>query len=191
MSIAEAECALYQDVWAHPDYHKLSPGAEAASRFFRLTGAVAGECAIDFGCGTGKGAAALQALGLDVVLTDQTDAGLEFKDDPRFPFVRHCLWQPWTHGRADYGFCCDVLEHVPTELTALTIARMVDACDVLYLEVSTVPDQFGMLVGQPLHKTVKPFVWWRDLCREIGTVTQGVDMLTRAAFVIRGKHGAA
>jgi hypothetical protein len=46
-------------------------------------------------------------------------------------------------------------------------------------------------VGQPLHKTVKPFVWWRDLCREIGTVVEAVDMLTRAVFVIRGKHGTA
>lgn len=181
MSIAATECALYQDVWAHPDYHKLSPGAEAVPRFLRLTAARPLETVIDFGCGTGRGGAALVAEGFLVTLCDQTDAGLEVRD---LRFEPHCLWKRWRGGDHYYGFCVDVLEHVPTELTSLTIARMLEACRVLYLEVSTVPDQFGILVGQPLHKTVKPFVWWRDLCAEIGTVTHGVDMLTRAAFVL-------
>jgi hypothetical protein len=187
MRIADTECALYDAVWAHADYHTLSPGSEAVPRFLRLVDAVPGESLIDFGCGTGRAGAALSARGLDVVLTDQTNAGLEVNGDPKLPFRQHCLWRKWPYGSADFGFCCDVLEHVPTELTALTIARMLEACDWLYLEVSTVPDQFGMLVGQPLHKTVKPFVWWLDLCAEIGTIRYGVDMLTRAAFVV-GKY---
>jgi hypothetical protein len=184
MRIAETERALYDDVWKHADYHKLSPGEEAVPRFLRLTQARPLETVVDFGCGTGRAGVALAAEGFLVTLADQTDAGLEVRD---LRFERHCLWQPWRGGDHYYGFCVDVLEHVPTELTGITIARMLDACRVLYLEVSTVPDSFGLLVGQPLHKTVRPFVWWRDLCAEIGLVREGVDLLTRAAFVV-GKH---
>lgn len=184
MSIATTERAIYEEAWTLPAYREWSPGADAVTRFLRLTHASPLNTVIDFGCGTGRGAAALREEGFLVTLTDQTDAGLEVRD---LPFVAHCLWAKWPAERAYYGYCCDVLEHIPTELTALTIARMLEACRLLYLEVATVPDRCGLLIGQPLHKTVKPFVWWRDLCAEIGDVKEGVDLLHRAVFVLEGR----
>jgi hypothetical protein len=193
VSIAGQELALYEDIWQQPAYHKHSPGQQAIPRFLRLLGMVQPRLPgslIDFGCGTGRASLVLARHGFSVVATDQTDAGLEImpvcEPGVELRFVRHCLWMPWREPRADFGYCCDVMEHVPTELTGLSLARMRQACTVaLYVEVSTEPDQMGVLAGQPLHKTVKPFTWWRDLCAEVGKVEYGIDLSGRAAFVVR------
>lgn len=179
--IADTERALYEDAWSLPQYRKWSPGLDAVPRFLRLTGAAPPATVLDFGCGAGVAGADLLHRGFRATLVDQTDAGIA---DPTLPFLPHCLWRPWTGPHADYGFCVDVLEHIPTELTALTIARMVAAVDVLYLELATVPDGCGVLVGQTLHKTVQPFTWWLALCRELATVSSGLDLLDRAVFIL-------
>jgi hypothetical protein len=183
--VADAERALYEDVWSLPEYRKWSPGVEAIPRFLRLTGAQPnGARVIDFGCGSGAASLALRDLGFDPCMIDQTDAGL-LPEARTIPYRLQSLWQPVPEEiEAALGFSCDVLEHIPTEFTALTIATMADAVGTLYLEISTEPDGCGVLVGQTLHKTVQPFSWWLALCREIGTVTQAVDLLHRAAFVV-------
>ena len=181
MSRAAAERTLYEDVWTPPEYRRWSPGGEAIPRFLRLAEAIPPAHIIDWGCGTGRAGRVLADQGFRVTLVDQTWAAVEVEG---LPFVPHCLWQPWPNVRGDVGFCCDVLEHIPTELTALTCARLLQGARVLYLEVATEPDSMGALVGQTLHKTVRPFVWWRDLLREVGTLRHGVDLMTRAAFVV-------
>jgi hypothetical protein len=198
VSIAADELALYEGIWQQPAYHRHSPGQQAIPRFIRLVGQdassldAAGQRAsvADFGCGTGRASLVLARHGFRVVATDQTDAGLEImpvcEPGVNLRFVRHCLWQSWPERPVDFGFCCDVLEHVPTELTGLALTRMLEACVIaLYVEVSTEPDQMGVLAGQPLHKTVRPFTWWRDLCAEVGKVEYGIDLASRAAFVVR------
>jgi SAM-dependent methyltransferase len=188
MSIAEQERSLYREMWNHEAYRKFSPGEQAVPRFLSLMPTRGEKSVVDFGCGTGRASLALQRAGFVVLLVDQTREALD-PEASGLSFLEHCLWHPWPypHVLTDYGFCCDVLEHIPTELTALTIARMLEPVEFLYLEVSTEPDEMGVLVGQPLHKTIKPFVWWRDLCREIGTLVDGVDLLTRAVFVLKGR----
>jgi hypothetical protein len=180
--IAATERALYEDVWSLPGYKLYSPGLNAIERFERMTGATAGRSVADFGCGAGVAGLALVERGYRVQLVDHTDAGLS-PEARALPFHERSLWK-WPSCYVDYGFCVDVLEHIPTELTSLTIYHMTCATKVLYLEVSTVPDMGGLPLGQTLHKTVQPFGWWLALCREIGTVTQAVDLMERAAFVI-------
>lgn len=189
--IAAAERSLYERAWALPEYAQWSPGLAALGvkqgrddpdhdRFTRLVepyGSV-----IDFGCGSGVAGVELARRGFTVRLVDQTDAGL-VSDARTLPFHKQPIWKE-PPAYVNHGFCVDVLEHLPTEMISLSVYQMVRFTQSVYLEVSTEPDAFGTLVGEPLHKTVKPFVWWRDLCGEIGTVIHGIDMLTRACFVV-------
>ena len=186
--IAATEAALYDDVWSVPAYRKWSPGLAAVPRFVRLVQPSASDTVFDFGCGAGKAGEALTQHVMGVALVDHTRAGLEVVERVGLKFYQHTLWREWHQPgmvSATHGFCCDVLEHIPTELTGLTIARMLALVrGRLYLEVSTVPDGMGVFVGQALHKTVQPFTWWLHLCREIGTVVHGIDLLDRAVFVL-------
>jgi SAM-dependent methyltransferase len=181
-TIAQREAALYEDVWSLPKYHDYSPGLVAIPRFERLTGAKAPASVADFGCGAGVAGVALAERGYRVTLVDHTPAGL-VPAAKALEFHERSLWR-FPSCYVDYGFCVDVLEHLPTEMTSLTIHQMTCATKTLYLEVSTVPDVLGVMVGQTLHKTVQPFGWWLALCREIGQVTQAVDLMERAAYVI-------
>jgi len=151
---------------------------------------------LDAGCGAGKGALALAAEGYDVALTDQTDVGL-LDEARRFPFAEACLWSPQFRsqmpyrfgGAFDYVYCCDVLEHVPIEFTMLAIANLLSITRRgLFLHISTVPDVFGVRVGERLHKTVESFTWWRDRLRELGSVEDARDLIVSGAYWVEPRR---
>ena len=71
-------------------------------------------------------------------------------------------------------------------MTMLAIARMLEASTRgVFLSIALVPDQFGILVGRPLHLTVKPFTWWRDRIRELGTVAECRDLIDAGLFLVK------
>ena len=85
----------------------------------------------------------------------------------------------------DYGFCCDVMEHIPTEYTMLVIDRIMSSCRTAWFQIALVPDQFGVTIGQTLHLSVQPFTWWLDHLRGgIGRVTDARDLCGQALFVV-------
>jgi hypothetical protein len=87
--------------------------------------------------------------------------------------------------RFDYVYCTDVLEHIPPQFTMLVIDQLLRVAHKgLFLNVSLVPDSFGMWVGEPLHQTVEGFVWWRDSLRELGTVVEARDLIQSAVFLV-------
>jgi hypothetical protein len=78
-----------------------------------------------------------------------------------------------------------LLEHVDEAMTMLAIARMLEASTRgVFLSISLVPDQFGILVGRPLHLTVKPFTWWRDRIRELGTIAECRDLIDAGLYLV-------
>ena len=193
--ISERERATYDDVWGLSNYAAFSPGEHYLAQFLDMTGGahMRGRV-LDAGCGSGKGALALQAAGFDVTLCDITNAGL-VPEAQHLPFLRASLWHDLRAAHVRHGwrwpewvYCTDVLEHVPTALTMLVAQRLIElARKGVFFSISLVPDRFGVMVGHPLHQTVQPFTWWRDHLREIGTVVECRDLIATGLYLVRAQ----
>lgn len=188
MNIIETELAKYAEIWRDvPAYRDYSPGMENVTRFMNVIKPERASSLLDVGCGTGEAGLEFQRLGLNVRWLDITHEGLN-KSVPRDCFQQACLWMDWERNLTstyDYGFCCDVMEHIPTEYSMLVVDRIISACDVTWFQIALVPDQFGAAIGQPLHLTVKPYSWWLERLRLAGHVIDARDLCQQALFVVR------
>lgn len=157
--LAKVEREKYLAIWQHPGYRRISPGMYEVERAWAVMGMKPGDSIIDFGSGTGRATAWFRGQGLEVLAIDHVPTALETD----VPFVEACLWDlPDTIKPADYGFCCDVLEHIPQEKISdvLSAIRRLTK-KAAYLRIATRPDRMGQLIGQPLHLSVYSGDWWR------------------------------
>lgn len=179
----------YETIWRVPEYHENSPGERLVSLFGRVASPVAGETLIDLGCGKGVGGLGLQqSYGVNVTYLDF----VKVEGCPE-PHIQQCLWEPIKttahHGtnKWDYGFCVDVMEHIPKEFTMLAAKNMLDVCKRVFFVPAFVPDCKGPKhTNEPLHLTVENFVWWRDRFMELGTLLDARDLLLRGVFYVEG-----
>lgn len=185
----------YEKMWTVDDYRKVSFGEMAAQTFFSLAHPNAGDAVTDFGAGTGRGGLMLWAMGrMNVTMLDFASNALD--DDlvtacRKFPdkirFAEHDLTQPMgTHTR--YGYCTDVMEHIPTEDVDKVLVNILDAAQSVFFRISTVPDHFGpRSLGQPLHLTVKPYSWWAKKFIELDcTILHSEDLGNAVDFYVTG-----
>lgn len=187
MNIVDVERGKYEDMWGVDAYAEHSPGEMFLPLFLNMIGAVRRSTIIDAGCGSGKGALALQNAGFVVRCCDLTNTGL-IPEARTFPFSTACLWDDLVRvvGFADWVYCCDVLEHIPTEFTMLVIARLLAvARKGVFLSISFAPDVMGAWIGKPLHQTVQHFVWWRDNLNTIGELVEARDLLNAGVFLVK------
>ena len=103
-------------------------------------------------------------------------------------FHRCALWDLPEQITADFGFCSDVMEHIPpfkVHDTLRAIRRSVRG--PVFFDISLQKDRGGLKVGKVLHLTVKPQDWWRDvLAQHWGEVqSYPYDQKGSAAFVVR------
>ena len=156
--------ALYERMWQHDAYRQVAPGEHLAYRFVEL--AKPDERVIDFGSGTGRGAALIHAFANVPVLALDFAANSMDEDVRRIDgieFRRHDLREP-VGEFAEHGYCTDVLEHIAPEDVDRVLRNVLTAARKVFLAISTVPDHFGPAVaGEPLHLTVQPAEWW--LCK--------------------------
>jgi SAM-dependent methyltransferase len=195
-NIVTAERETYEEMWGVEQYADVSPGEQFAKVFDALVRDRGDNprdlTVLDAGCGSGKGALALQALGYKLTLCDLTPAGL-LPEARALPFFEAALWaslaQRYTFGGSyDYVYCCDVLEHLPTVFVGLAITRMLEvARKGLFLSVALGADNMGVWVGRPLHLTVQPFPWWRDHLDELGRVVEARDLLREGLFLVEAR----
>ncbi len=188
MNIIDIERAKYTEIWTDVlDYRKYSPGMENVQRFIDIIKPERNSSLLDIGCGTGEAGLEFVDRGLTVSWLDITDAGLS-KEISRPHFIESALWMNWERGYSfDFGFCCDVMEHIPTEFTMLVINRIVSVCSTTWFQISLQPDQFGEVIGQPLHLTVRPFGWWLERLRMAGNVIDARDLCGQALYIVDKK----
>lgn len=159
-----AERDKYRLMWQMDSYRTVSPGEDAVPLFLaaaRPDGLIA-----DFGCGTGRASIALANMGHEVVLIDFADNSRD-EEAKSLPFIEWDLTRPCPV-RAPYGLCTDVMEHIPPEDVETVIVNIMASSPCVFFQISTVDDVFGAILGTPLHLTVKPHDWWRDVFESLG-----------------------
>lgn len=186
----EQERDKYQRVWAHPDYRRWSPGEAIVPVFLERLPWQKEEGLLDLGCGTGRAGKLLHDAGLRVLMIDLCREAVEVSD---IPFMEACLWElpAGLHPR-EWVFCVDVLEHLPPDyigstlddLAALTIKGGL-------LKIACFEDGCGAMIGEPLHLTVQPALWWLERIKarwEIFDVDDDGGYLTAFVGARRGKR---
>ena len=171
----------YVRMWAIPGYRRLAPGEDAAATFLDIVkpdGLV-----IDFGSGTGRGALAISKAGVDVFMIDFA-SNCRDNEALHLPFLEHDLSEPCAL-RAPYGYCTDVMEHIPPGQVETVIRNIMGSAEKVFFQIATVPDNFGAVINQRLHLTVEPHDWWADTFQRLGyAVTWQHDLGMQSQFVI-------
>jgi len=155
-----SERRKYERMHAVPGY-SLGPGETHVKTFLNFINP--GESVIDFGCGTGDAARKLADLGHPVALVDIVKDPLRASHglvDRFFEASLHDL--PAELPRADWGFCCDVMEHLPEDWIPAALAGMKAKVNKIFFAISGSPDGWGHHINDTLHLTVKPCEWWPD-----------------------------
>ena len=171
------EQEIYQRMWDNPIYREVAPGERSVAAFLRQARPRARATVIDFGCGTGR-ASLLMALpapaggSLNVTMLDFADNCLDQDIRDMLPyqedslrFFQADLTQKITH-KAMYGFCTDVMEHIPPEDVDRVLNNILMAAPHVFFSISTEEDNCGKLIGHPLHLTVRPYEWWLEQFRK-------------------------
>ena len=156
----------YRLMWRYDAYRTVAPGEFCVPRFLQV--ARPDGLILDFGCGTGRASLALQAHGHEVLAIDFAD---NCRDDEALglPFIEWDLTRPCP-ARGKYGFCTDVMEHIPREDTDTVLTNMFASAPRIFFQIDTEEDVCGQLIGQPLHINIRPHDEWRALLAKHGTI---------------------
>lgn len=159
-----SEQQKYQLMWQYDVYRESSPGERVVEDFLRLV--QPDDMVIDFGCGTGRAALKIAERGIPVLALDFAD---NCRDDEALglPFLQWDLTRP-IPARANFGFCSDVMEHIPPEQVSLVVQNIMASAKTVFFQISTTPDHYGQLIGNHLHLSVHPGAWWKELIEYLG-----------------------
>lgn len=178
----------YRKMWEFEQYRAVSPGEQWASTFLGVAKPAPGSSAIDFGCGTGRGAFMLGLLGgMKVQMVDFADNCLDPEVRQALTTQAHALSftvadLTTTNGlTAQYGYCCDVMEHIPEKDVPIVLTNILGSCPKVFFGISTTEDACGALIGEHLHLTVKPTEWWLDQLREAGATIHWYESIKNDA----------
>lgn len=161
----------YEKIWAHSKYRDFSPGLEATALFIEhfKKKIKRGDSIIDFGCGTGSASSFFFFQGFSVQMVDIAANCLNANIENlialsfgRLQFIKACLWSlPQRLSKADWIYCCDVLEHLPEEYIDVVLSQMAKRTQKGgFLQIYLQEDLFGTLINDKLHLTVRPMNWW-------------------------------
>lgn len=177
----ESERAKYEQIWTVGDYRKVSPGRECIEQAAELLRIQPGNSIADFGCGTGRAVKWLSGQGYTAVGVDIAGNCLE----ESVPFVQCALWDAHSLPKVEYGFSTDVLEHIPTERLRAALQAIHDSVSIAcYFNIDTIPDSFGVRIGQRLHMTVMGHERWLELLREFWPNVECVGHDDRQAIFV-------
>lgn len=161
-----SERDAYRLMWQFDTYRNQAPGEEIVPTFLERVNPSPGSQVIDFGCGTGRASLALKAAGLNPFLVDFADNCRDM-EAVLLPFLEADLTQPIPLS-APYGLCTDVMEHIPPHDVPTVLNNILASAQTVFFQINTVPDNMGVLIGRPLHLTVRQHGWWRNWLEEVG-----------------------
>ena len=193
------EAIKYGRMWERPEYRLASPGEALAQVFLAQARPKPGAHVIDFGCGTGRGSLMLAVLGqLNVTMVDFVSNCLDpeirqmLETQPQtLRFLKADLERPLPIA-AEYGFCTDVMEHIPEEKVGLVLDNILKSAQHVFFSIATMQDSCGQLIGETLHLTVQPYAWWLQRFIERGCVihwSQEMDANTCLFYVTAWSDG--
>lgn len=184
----ELERAKYERVWSDPKYRRQSDGLPVVHLARLALGMLPTHSVIDWGAGTGLAAEAFRRFGHQVTAFDIAPNCLN-PDLRHIPLVCGVLWDPPADLVSDFGFCTDVLEHVPEEHVAACLEHIAARSRLgAFLQVDTVLDISGPRMDPPmrLHLTVWSRERWESAIRERWSDVQVVPgSYTRWGFICR------
>ena len=172
------EAQKYGKLWGMEEYRRKSPGEIIAQVFLSQVKPKAGAEVIDFGCGTGRGGLMLAVLGgMKVTFMDFVRNALDPEIQEALTtqkhvmrFIKHDLEQP-IPVVAEYGFCSDVMEHIPEMRVDKVLDHILGAAQHVFFSISTRDDLWGnKLIGERLHLTVHDYGWWLQKLASHGCV---------------------
>jgi hypothetical protein len=192
VSIRTAEQAKYEKMWKHEQYRAVAPGEGIAPLFLQQAKPKPGSTVIDFGAGTGRGALMMAIMGdVRVEMLDFASNCLDpdvrdmlVTQSHALRFTQHDLTKP-SPITAQYGYCTDVMEHIPTEDVDRVLVNILQAAQHVFFQISCEDDVCGALIGQPLHLTVQPYAWWLEKLQKFDCVVHwSQDCGTHALFYV-------
>lgn len=159
------ERTTYEKLWSRDEYRRVAPGEECVNAFLQQAHPIIGSQVIDFGAGTGRAARTLANSGLKVHMLDFAenclDADVKAALGDSLEFSRHDLTLP-IPVMAQYGYCTDVMEHIPPRDVVLVLQNILKAARHVFFQISCEDDVLGAIVGRPLHLSVHPHDWWLE-----------------------------
>lgn len=158
-ALRDQETAKYEEIWRRPEYRERSPGMRQLRSALGWLQMPAGSSVTDWGCGTGAVADELAAHGHDVRCADIAAEAYQ----GALPLWVVCLWDlPAEMGSTEYGYCADVMEHLPPSHVQPALDGIAARTDVAcYFQVALFDDHMGDAIGQTLHLSVFPAPWWK------------------------------
>lgn len=176
VNVGISEHEKYRRLWTqHPEYRQVAPGEGIAELFLKVARPKSDSHIIDFGAGTGRGALNLALFGALIVhmidfvaeCLDEDVRAATISQPTRIDFTQHHLRKPIPI-QAEYGFCTDVMEHIPPAEVEITLFNILKSAQHVFFQISCEDDVCGKLIGHPLHLSVHPFQWWKEKFESLG-----------------------
>lgn len=166
MHSTDSERAKYRKIWCDPAYSERSPGLRHLDDALHWMKPAPGSSVTDWGSGSGQASDRLHELGYTVRMVDIADNAYTGE----LPVIVACLWElPPDLGPTDYGLCCDVMEHLPTDRVDDVFSAIAErTAKAVYFQIALFDDTTFTHAG-PLHLSVFPAEWWKErLLRHFG-----------------------
>lgn len=194
LSAQALEKEKYNKIWELDKYRRVAPGEQFLIPWLQVANPNKGSSIRDYGTGTGRAALFMRLSGMKVEMVDIADNCLD--EHVQLALGDHltiaCLWDlPYDMPVTDYGYCTDVMEHIPPDHVDDVLENIFRTCKECFFNISFHIDHFGQEIDDVLHLTVKPFVWWRDKLKNYGELVDARDLLFHGIFYVRGKQNGS